>query len=84
MLAWIGGISYGLYLIHYPVLRLAAFFCSDLLHGLLLGIFGSLVLAWVAEAAGDRLKRVLLAVRGPKAILETRTNKSGQLPPARF
>lgn len=54
-LAWIGSFSFGLYLLHYPLLRASALLIPGWL-GLALAVVGSFVLAYFAE---------LHAVRGP-------------------
>jgi peptidoglycan/LPS O-acetylase OafA/YrhL len=60
ILAALGVVSYGLYLIHYPIIMLAHFSFTDTPLGLIVALIASLVGAILAEVSGDHLKRQLL------------------------
>jgi peptidoglycan/LPS O-acetylase OafA/YrhL len=60
-LAALGMISYGLYLVHYPTLKLTIFLTADSVTGLVIGVFASLTFAALAEGTGFVLRRQMLS-----------------------
>jgi peptidoglycan/LPS O-acetylase OafA/YrhL len=62
-LARLGGISYGLYLLHHPLLRLTSTYMGDTVIGLVLAIAAAIIFAALAEAGGARAKQLILGSR---------------------
>jgi peptidoglycan/LPS O-acetylase OafA/YrhL len=62
-LARLGGISYGLYLLHHPLLRLVSSLVGDTVEALALAIAAALIVAALAEAGGLHLKYFILRPR---------------------
>gem|GEM_PF-1111646 len=58
--ARIGGISYGLYLLHHPLLRLVSTLFGDTITTLALAIITALIVATLAEAGGLHVKLLIL------------------------
>jgi len=65
--ARIGGISYGLYLIHYPTLLVVNFMFEDSVSGMIFAAVVSFLLATAVETAGWRIRRVILRPLSAKA-----------------
>jgi peptidoglycan/LPS O-acetylase OafA/YrhL len=63
-LARLGGISYSLYLLHHPILRLLNGFVGDTVGGLVLAALAALIIAGLAESGGLQVKRLILRPRG--------------------
>jgi peptidoglycan/LPS O-acetylase OafA/YrhL len=59
-LARLGSISYGLYLLHHPLLRLVSSFAGDTIQALALAVAAALVVAALAEAGGLHIKYLIL------------------------
>lgn len=59
-LARLGGISYGLYLLHHPLLRLVSSFAGDTVQALALAVAAALIVAALAEAGGLHVKYLIL------------------------
>jgi peptidoglycan/LPS O-acetylase OafA/YrhL len=66
-LAWLGGISYSLYLLHYPLLHLVNAFEGDTVAALLFATGAAVVFASLAERAGLHLKYLILRPRAASA-----------------
>jgi peptidoglycan/LPS O-acetylase OafA/YrhL len=66
-LARLGAISYGLYLLHHPILRLVSSFAGDTVRALALSIATALIVAALAEAGGLHLKYLILRPRAVSA-----------------
>ncbi len=62
-LARLGGISYALYLLHHPLLRLVSTFAGDTVGALALATTAAIVLAALAEAGGLQVKQFILRPR---------------------
>ena len=60
-LAKLGGVSYGLYLIHYPTLSVCRFVFGDSTIGFTVAVIGSVALAYSAEIVGGHVKEVILS-----------------------
>jgi peptidoglycan/LPS O-acetylase OafA/YrhL len=63
LLAWVGTISYSLYLLHYPILQLTKFLLTDSTTAMVVGIGTSVVAAAVVEPTTTWIKRQLLTAR---------------------
>jgi peptidoglycan/LPS O-acetylase OafA/YrhL len=61
--AWVGGISYGLYLLHHPVLRLLSGLLGDTVEVLVFATAVALIFAAFAEAGGLYVKYFILRRR---------------------
>jgi peptidoglycan/LPS O-acetylase OafA/YrhL len=61
--AWVGGISYGLYLLHHPLLRLMSALFGDSVEVLVFATAVALVFAAFAEAGGLHVKYFILRPR---------------------
>jgi peptidoglycan/LPS O-acetylase OafA/YrhL len=55
--AWLGGVSYGLYLLHVPIMRAAATSFGQSVGGLAFALIASLLVAWAAERLAQRIPR---------------------------
>jgi peptidoglycan/LPS O-acetylase OafA/YrhL len=62
-LAWVGGFSYGLYLLHFPLLAGMSHRFGDAPVILVVAVAGSLTMAWTAEKAVKPLRIRWLALR---------------------
>jgi peptidoglycan/LPS O-acetylase OafA/YrhL len=62
-LARLGGISYALYLLHHPLLRLVSSFVGDTVGALALAIAAALIVAALAETGGLHVKALILRPR---------------------
>jgi peptidoglycan/LPS O-acetylase OafA/YrhL len=60
LLARLGSISYALYLLHYPIVRIASEAVGDNVVGLSIAIFAAIVIAAATEAAAMRIKDLVL------------------------
>jgi peptidoglycan/LPS O-acetylase OafA/YrhL len=61
-LAWIGGFSYALYLLHYPLIELVKNVLTDDTAGIVIAILASLAVAFAAEWLANWIKQQLLYV----------------------
>jgi peptidoglycan/LPS O-acetylase OafA/YrhL len=61
--ARIGAISYGLYLLHYPLLRLTSTSLGDSVGSFAVAVLAAFILAAIAEAGGRQVKHLLLRQR---------------------